>query len=102
MPHRFCLVDGNLQRVGNSMIEPPGLFRGRGDHPKTGCLKLRVMPEQVTINIGEHSPVPKCQSSTQSCAYILGAARLAVNQEAELWPLNAQLAGPEHATAKES
>mmetsp|Transcript_22764 Transcript_22764/g.40336 ORF Transcript_22764/g.40336 Transcript_22764/m.40336 type:complete len:675 (-) Transcript_22764:84-2108(-) len=56
----FAMIDGSLQKVGNVMVEPPGLFRGRGDHPKTGRLKKRVMPEQVTINIGEDSPVPPC------------------------------------------
>ena len=34
------------------------MFRGRGDHPKTGKLKTRVTPEMVTINIGKESPVP--------------------------------------------
>lgn len=44
--------------MGNFNIEPPGLFRGRGDHPKMGMLKKRVMPEQVTINIGKEAEVP--------------------------------------------
>jgi DNA topoisomerase-1 len=60
MTFAFALVDGTLQKVGNTMVEPPGLFRGRGHHPKTGRLKRRVMPEQVTINVGEDSPVPPC------------------------------------------
>jgi DNA topoisomerase-1 len=54
----WCLLDGKKEKVGNFRIEPPGLFRGRGQHPKTGCLKLRVQPEQVTINIGADAPVP--------------------------------------------
>lgn len=33
-------------------MEPPGLFRGRGDHPKMGKLKARIYPEDITINIG--------------------------------------------------
>lgn len=49
----FCEMDKHKQRVGNFKIEPPGLFRGRGDHPKQGKLKKRVMPEEVTINIGK-------------------------------------------------
>ncbi|KAG7394441.1 DNA topoisomerase 1 [Phytophthora boehmeriae] len=32
----FAFVDGHLEKVGNFRIEPPGLFRGRGEHPKTG------------------------------------------------------------------
>lgn len=55
----FCYLDGRKQKVGNFRIEPPGLFRGRGKHPKTGSLKLRVQPEQVTINIGKDVKVPE-------------------------------------------
>lgn len=44
--------------MGNFRIEPPGLFRGRGAHPKTGKLKRRVYPEQVTLNLSAHAKVP--------------------------------------------
>ena len=33
-------------------MEPPGLFRGRGDHPKMGKFKRRIYPRDITINIG--------------------------------------------------
>ncbi|KAJ2785456.1 DNA topoisomerase 1 [Coemansia javaensis] len=56
--YEFCILDGRREKVGNFRIEPPGLFRGRGAHPKTGRLKRRVLPEQVTINIGEGVRVP--------------------------------------------
>jgi len=56
--YTFCLWDGRRQKVGNFRVEPPGLFRGRGDHPKTGRVKKRVMPEQITINIGKEAIVP--------------------------------------------
>ncbi|KAJ3091530.1 DNA topoisomerase 1, partial [Quaeritorhiza haematococci] len=55
----WAVLDGRKEKVGNFRIEPPGLFRGRGEHPKTGSLKLRVMPEQVTINIGKTAKVPE-------------------------------------------
>lgn len=42
------------------MIEPPTLFKGRGEHPKMGLMKGRIMPEAVVINIAKDSPVPKC------------------------------------------
>lgn len=58
-PYTFCILDGRKEKVGNFRIEPPGLFRGRGDHPKTGKLKHRVQPEQVTINIGKGVKVPE-------------------------------------------
>ena len=55
----FAYLDNRKEKMGNYRIEPPGLFRGRGEHPKTGCLKSRVQPEQITINIGENDPVPQ-------------------------------------------
>ncbi|KJX92617.1 DNA topoisomerase I like protein [Zymoseptoria brevis] len=58
-PYQYCLWDGRKQKVGNFRVEPPGLFRGRGEHPKTGKWKKRVLPEQVTINIGKDAMVPK-------------------------------------------
>lgn len=57
--YKTCVMDGRKQPVGNFRIEPPGLFRGRGAHPKTGKLKARVQPEQVTINIGKDAVVPE-------------------------------------------
>lgn len=56
--YMFCTWDGRKQKVGNFRVEPPGLFRGRGEHPKTGRVKKRVQPEQITINIGEKAKVP--------------------------------------------
>lgn len=38
----YCFLDGRKEKVGNFRIEPPGLFRGRGKHPKTGCLKVFI------------------------------------------------------------
>lgn len=58
-PYLYCIWDGRKQKVGNFRVEPPGLFRGRGEHPKTGKFKKRVMPEQITINIGKEAMVPK-------------------------------------------
>ncbi|KAF8444645.1 hypothetical protein L210DRAFT_3530423 [Boletus edulis BED1] len=53
-----CLLDGRKEKVGNFRVEPPGLFRGRGDHPKKGALKFRVRPEDITLNIGEGVSIP--------------------------------------------
>ena len=38
----YCLLDGRKEKVGNFKAEPPGLFRGRGDHPKKGALKVAL------------------------------------------------------------
>ena len=39
-PYTTCLLDGRKEKVGNFRIEPPGLFRGRGEHPRKGFLKV--------------------------------------------------------------
>ncbi|KAL1529831.1 hypothetical protein AB1Y20_000763 [Prymnesium parvum] len=54
----YAVVDGQREKLGNFRVEPPGLFRGRGEHPKMGQLKARIMPEDVTLNLGENAPVP--------------------------------------------
>ncbi|KKA29994.1 hypothetical protein TD95_002977 [Thielaviopsis punctulata] len=58
-PYMYCKWDGRKEKVGNFRVEPPSLFRGRGEHPKTGHVKLRVRPEQITINIGKGAKVPE-------------------------------------------
>lgn len=73
----YCMLDGRKEKVGNFRAEPPGLFRGRGEHPKKGalkvspycapvrntssltCLQLRLYPEDITLNIGQNAPVPE-------------------------------------------
>ncbi|XP_061532325.1 DNA topoisomerase I, mitochondrial [Phycodurus eques] len=54
----YCMLDHHRERIGNFRIEPPGLFRGRGEHPKQGKLKKRIQPEDVIINCSKESCVP--------------------------------------------
>ena len=56
----FAMLDGHKEKISNFRVEPPGLFLGRGDHPKAGMLKKRIMPEDVTINCGKDSKPPEC------------------------------------------
>lgn len=55
----ICVVDGHPQKIANFRIEPPGLFRGRGEHPKMGKVKKRINAEDVIINIGKEAPIPQ-------------------------------------------
>ncbi|ODV86989.1 hypothetical protein CANARDRAFT_196014 [[Candida] arabinofermentans NRRL YB-2248] len=57
-PYKWCLLNGRKEQVGNFRIEPPGLFRGRGAHPKTGKFKRRVQPEDVTLNLSKDAKIP--------------------------------------------
>ena len=68
-----CLIGaGTAAQVGNFRVEPPGLFRGRGEHPKMGMLKRRIYPRDITINIGApHAPAPR---QAASLAFVCGLA----------------------------
>lgn len=57
-PYKYAWIDGIKENVGNFRVEPPGLFRGRGNHPLMGKLKNRLRPEDITINIGKKSDAP--------------------------------------------
>lgn len=57
--YKFCIVDGTQQPIDNYIVEPPGLFIGRGTHPYLGKFKKRILPKDVTINIGREAPIPK-------------------------------------------
>ncbi|XP_073732186.1 DNA topoisomerase I, like [Misgurnus anguillicaudatus] len=61
----FCLMDNHKERIANFRIEPPGLFRGRGDHPKMGMLKRRIRPEDVIVNCSKDSKHPKPPPGTK-------------------------------------
>jgi DNA topoisomerase-1 len=54
-----AVVDGIEVDIANWLVEPPGLFMGRGQHPMRGRWKPRVGPQDVTLNLGESAPVPE-------------------------------------------
>ena len=56
----WAIVDGSCEKMANFLVEPPGLFRGRGEQPLTGTIKKRIYAEDITLNIGEDEPVPIC------------------------------------------
>ncbi|MGI0018939.1 MAG: DNA topoisomerase I [Nitrososphaera sp.] len=51
-----AMVDGQEVEIANWLVEPPGLFMGRGQHPLRGRWKPRVRPQDVTLNMGEDAP----------------------------------------------
>jgi DNA topoisomerase IB len=56
----YAILDGKpLQKIGNYQVEISGIFLGKKGHPKLGRIKNQIMPEDVTINIGENDPKPK-------------------------------------------
>ncbi|MCS7110174.1 MAG: DNA topoisomerase I, partial [Candidatus Caldarchaeum sp.] len=44
-------MDGKRFEVANWMVEPPGIFMGRGAHPLRGRWKPRITEEDITLNL---------------------------------------------------
>jgi DNA topoisomerase-1 len=54
-----AVVDGVNVDIANWLVEPPGLFMGRGQHPLRGRWKPRVDAQDVILNLGENASVPE-------------------------------------------
>lgn len=52
-------IDGIEVDVANWLIEPPGIFMGRGLHPLRGRWKPRVTAKDVILNLSEDASVPE-------------------------------------------
>ena len=52
-------IDGIEVDVANWLVEPPGIFMGRGLHPLRGRWKPRVSAKDVILNLGEDASVPE-------------------------------------------
>jgi DNA topoisomerase-1 len=55
----YALVDGVKTEIANWVVEPPGLFMGRGQHPMRGHWKPRISEEDITLNLDKNAPKPK-------------------------------------------
>lgn len=60
-----AIVDGRAETVVNYRVAPPGLFRGRGKHPKAGTLRRRVQPEDVVLNVQPGTQIPPAPAGHQ-------------------------------------
>ncbi len=54
----YAIVDDVKTEIANWVVEPPGLFMGRGQHPMRGHWKPRISEEDVTLNLGNEAPIP--------------------------------------------
>ncbi|XP_033139630.1 DNA topoisomerase 1 beta-like isoform X3 [Brassica rapa] len=68
--YMWAVLDGVKEKAVNFRVEPPGLFRARGDHPKMGKLKKRIRPCDITINIGKDAPIPECPTPGERSFFI--------------------------------
>ncbi len=55
----IAIVDGKEVEIANYMMEPPGIFIGRGKHPLRGKWKPRTTSKSVTLNLDKHAIIPK-------------------------------------------
>lgn len=60
--YKTAIVDNKPQPVGNYKMEPPGIFIGRGCHPKLGTIKTRIEPKDVILNLSKGAPIPPIPS----------------------------------------
>ncbi|MGA2874041.1 MAG: DNA topoisomerase I [Nitrososphaerales archaeon] len=54
----FANVDGVRTEIANWVVEPPGLFMGRGEHPMRGNWKPMITEEDITLNLDRKAPIP--------------------------------------------
>lgn len=54
----YATVDGLKTEIANWVVEPPGLFMGRGQHPLRGHWKPRIQEEDITLNMDELAAAP--------------------------------------------
>lgn len=57
--YKTCIINGHEEVVSNFLVTPPGLFQGKGEHPKAGKVRERITPEMVTLNIGKDAAIPE-------------------------------------------
>ncbi|MDV3277776.1 MAG: DNA topoisomerase I [Nitrososphaerales archaeon] len=55
----YATLDDQRVEIANYMVEPPGLFMGRGLHPMRGKWKPRVTQRDVILNLDEKTHVPR-------------------------------------------
>ncbi len=54
----YVEIDGNKSEIANWMVEPPGIFMGRGQHPLRGKWKPRIYTGDIILNLSKDTPIP--------------------------------------------
>lgn len=54
-----AVVNGEVVDVANYVVEPSGIFMGRGEHPLRGRWKEGAKQEDVTLNLSPNAPRPE-------------------------------------------
>ena len=51
--YRYAIINGNQVELVNYIVEPPGIFLGRGNHPLKGTIKRKITEKDIVINISK-------------------------------------------------
>ncbi len=54
----YALVNGERTELANYVVEPSGIFMGRGRHPLRGRWKEGARQEDITLNLSPEAPRP--------------------------------------------
>ncbi len=54
----FAMVNGNRTELANYVVEPSGIFMGRGKHPLRGRWKEGAKQRDITLNLSPDAPIP--------------------------------------------
>jgi DNA topoisomerase-1 len=54
----FAYIDGEKVEIQNWVVEPSGIFQGRGNHPMRGRWKPRIEERDVMLNLDANAPIP--------------------------------------------
>jgi DNA topoisomerase-1 len=54
----YAIVDGQEVEVANYVVEPSGIFMGRGEHPLRGRWKEGAQQKDITLNLSPDAPRP--------------------------------------------
>lgn len=54
----FAVVNGEPAEVANYVVEPSGIFMGRGQHPLRGRWKEGACQGDITLNLSPDAPIP--------------------------------------------
>ena len=54
----YAQIDDERVEIQNWVVEPPGIFQGRGSHPMRGRWKPRIEERDITLNLDRTAKVP--------------------------------------------
>jgi DNA topoisomerase-1 len=55
----YAIVNGERVEIGGYVVEPSGIFMGRGEHPLRGRWKEGATQQDITLNLSPDAPRPE-------------------------------------------